>query len=147
MNGHGEGHAVPHEADHSSEHEVDAMMLRVRGPLGSLDILVNNAFAAFSDTEITELEESDWDRTQDACLKGPFLCTKHAVPLMKERGEGSIMTISSINALRAASETAYADAKGGLIAVMRLVAADYAEWNTRSYAISPGTSRALTRSQ
>ena len=137
--GHGEGRAVPLEADHSNEREVAAMMRRVRESFGGLDILVNNAFAAFNDTEIAELEESDWDRTLDACLKGPFLCTKHAVPLMKERGGGSIVTISSVNALRAVSETAYTAAKGGLISMMRLVAADYAEWNIRSNVICPGT--------
>ena len=136
---HGNGVAVPYVADHANERQVVAMMQRIRHSIGGLDILVNNAFAAFRDTEIAKLEESDWDRTLDACLKGPFLCTKHAVPLMKERGGGSIVTISSVNALRAVSETAYTAAKGGLISMMRLVAADYAEWNIRSNVICPGT--------
>ncbi len=133
------GRAVAHVANHSNEREVAGMMRGVRESLGGLDILVNNAFAAFNDIEIAELEESDWDRTLDACLKGPFLCTKHAVPLMKERHGGSIVSISSVNALRAVSETAYTAAKGGLISMMRLVAADYAEWNIRSNVICPGT--------
>ena len=49
------------------------------------------------------------------------------------------MSISSVNALRAVSETAYTAAKGGLISMMRLVAADYAQWNIRSNVICPGT--------
>ena len=134
-----EGRWLGLAADHSNEREVEGMMQRIRQSLGGLDILVNNAFAAFNDTEITELKEADWDRTMDACLKGPFLCTKHALPLMRERNGGSVVTISSVNALRAVSETAYTAAKGGLISMMRLVAADYAEWNVRSNVICPGT--------
>ena len=134
-----EGRWLGLAADHSNEREVEGMMQRIRQSLGGLDVLVNNAFAAFNDTEITELKESDWDRTMDACLKGPFLCTKHALPLMRERNGGSVVTISSVNALRAVSETAYTAAKGGLISMMRLVAADYAEWNVRSNVICPGT--------
>ncbi len=133
------GRAIAHVADHTSEAGVIEMMDRVRDVLGGLDILVNNAFAAFDDSEIADLEESDWHRTLDACLKGPFLCTKHAIPLLKERNGGSIVSISSVNALRAVSETAYSAAKGGLISMMRLVAADYAEFNIRSNVICPGT--------
>ncbi|MYB51541.1 MAG: SDR family oxidoreductase [Acidobacteriia bacterium] len=130
---------IAHRADHSKESDVVAMMQRARELFGGVDILVNNAFAAFEDTDIETLREEDWDHTLSACLKGPFLCTKHAVPLMKERGGGSIVSISSVNALRAVSETAYTAAKGGLISMMRLVAADFAEWNIRSNVICPGT--------
>ena len=133
------GRAVGHVADHASEADVKGMIDFVRRSSGRLNILVNNAFAAFNDTEITDLAESDWDRTLDACLKGPFLCTKHAVPLMRDSQGGSIVSISSVNALRAVSETAYTAAKGGLISMMRLVAADCAEWNIRSNVICPGT--------
>lgn len=135
----GEDRLIKHLADHTRESDVAAMMQCARERFGGLDILVNNAFASFEDTDIENLCEEDWDRTLDACLKGPFLCTKHAVPLMKERGGGSIVSISSVNALRAVSETAYTAAKGGLISMMRLVAADFAEWNIRSNVICPGT--------
>lgn len=135
----GGDHLLMHVADHSKESDVVDMMRRAREAFGGLDILVNNAFASFDDTDIEALREDDWDRTLDACLKGPFLCTKHAVPLMKERGGGSIVSISSVNALRAVSETAYTAAKGGLISMMRLVAADFAECNIRSNVICPGT--------
>ena len=135
----GENGLIEHLADHSKESDVVAMMQLARELFGGLDILVNNAFAAFDDTDIETLREEDWDRTLNACLKGPFLCTKHAVPLMRERGGGSIVSISSVNALRAVSETAYTAAKGGLISMMRLVAADFAEWNIRSNVICPGT--------
>ncbi len=135
----GGGQVVGHAADHAREPEVASMIERVRELFGTLDILVNNAFASFNDKAIADLEEADWNRTIDACLKGPFLSTKHAVPLMQAANRGSIVTISSVNALRAVSETAYTAAKGGLISMMRLVAADYARWNIRSNVICPGT--------
>lgn len=135
----GAGSLITHLADHANASDVIEMMRCAKEQFGGLDILVNNAFASFDDTDIETLREEDWDRTLNASLKGPFLCTKHAVPLMKERGGGSIVSISSVNALRAVSETAYTAAKGGLISMMRLVAADFAEWNIRSNVICPGT--------
>jgi 3-oxoacyl-[acyl-carrier protein] reductase len=58
---------------------------------------------------------------------------------MKKRQSSSIVTISSVNALFGFGETAYTAAKGGLISMMRLVAAEYGEWNIRSNVICPGT--------
>jgi 3-oxoacyl-[acyl-carrier protein] reductase len=59
--------------------------------------------------------------------------------MMKERGGGSVITISSVNALFGVGETAYTAAKGGLISMMRLVAAEYGDWKIRSNVICPGT--------
>ncbi len=133
------GKVLAHVADHVNEEAVAEMLDLVGERFGGLDILVNNAFAAFDDTEIADLEAEAWDRTLGACLRGPFLCTKHAIPLMRRRGGGSIVSISSVNALRAVSETAYTAAKGGMIAMMRLVASDYAQDGIRSNVICPGT--------
>jgi NAD(P)-dependent dehydrogenase (short-subunit alcohol dehydrogenase family) len=58
---------------------------------------------------------------------------------MKKRKSSSIVSISSVNALFGFGETAYTAAKGGLISMMRLVAAEYGEWNIRSNVICPGT--------
>lgn len=138
LGGPGKG-AIPRPGDHSDALAVARMMKWIRRQFGGLDILVNNAFASFNDTAIADLAENDWDRTLAASLKGPYICTKYAIPLMMERPSGSIVSISSVNALRAVSETAYTAAKGGLIAMMRLVAADYADRNIRSNVICPGT--------
>jgi NAD(P)-dependent dehydrogenase (short-subunit alcohol dehydrogenase family) len=106
---------------------------------GGLDILVNNAFAAFKDVSLVDLDESDWDRTMAVCLKGPFLCAKHAIPLMRARGGGSVIWMSSVNALFGVGEPAYTSAKGGMISLARLVASEYGGWNIRSNVICPGT--------
>lgn len=133
------GRAVPAVADISAAAEVDAMFSLARHAFGGLDILVNNAFFNVNDVSIVDLEENDWDRTMAVCLKGPFLCTKRALPMMRERGKGSVVSISSVNALFGVGETAYTAAKGGLISLMRLVAAEYGEWNIRSNVICPAT--------
>ncbi|MCP5117533.1 MAG: SDR family NAD(P)-dependent oxidoreductase, partial [bacterium] len=121
------GKALACVADISNAFQVEEMFRQASETLGGLDILVNNAFSSDNDATIVELEEEAWDRTIDVCLKGPFLCTRRALPLMKARGGGSIVTISSVNALFGVSETAYTAAKGGLISMMRLVAAEYGE--------------------
>jgi NAD(P)-dependent dehydrogenase (short-subunit alcohol dehydrogenase family) len=133
------GQAAASVTDISSAAEVDEMFRRAEEAFGGLDILVNNAFLAVRDVTIVDLEEADWDRTLAVCLKGPFLCTRRALPMMRTRGGGSVITLSSVNALFGVGETAYSAAKGGLISLMRLVAAEYGEWNIRSNVICPGT--------
>lgn len=133
------GSALASETDISNAAQVDEMFLATAGAFGGLDILVNNAFFNVRDVTIVDLDEADWDATLSVSLKGPFLCTRRALPMMKERGGGSVVTLSSVNALFGVSETAYTAAKGGLIALMRLVAAEYGEWNIRSNVICPGT--------
>jgi NAD(P)-dependent dehydrogenase (short-subunit alcohol dehydrogenase family) len=126
-------------ADVANSAEVAELMTRTETLFGGLDVLVNNAINISGDTSITEVREDVFDQTIAVCLKGPFLCTRHAIPLMKKRKSSSIVTISSVNALFGFGETAYTAAKGGLISMMRLVAAEYGEWNIRSNVICPGT--------
>jgi NAD(P)-dependent dehydrogenase (short-subunit alcohol dehydrogenase family) len=133
------GTALAAGADISAAAEVEAMFRAAEREFGTLDILINNAFFNVNDVTITDLEEADWDRTIAVCLKGPFLCTKQALRLMKARRGGSVITLSSVNALFGVGETAYTAAKGGLISLMRLVAAEYGEWNIRSNVICPAT--------
>jgi NAD(P)-dependent dehydrogenase (short-subunit alcohol dehydrogenase family) len=133
------GQALAAVADISAAPDVERLFGETDRAFGGLDILVNNAFLAVNDVSIVDLDESDWDRTIAVCLKGPFLCTKHALRLMRKRGGGSVVTVSSVNALFGVGETAYTAAKGGLISMMRLVAAEYGEWNIRSNVICPAT--------
>jgi NAD(P)-dependent dehydrogenase (short-subunit alcohol dehydrogenase family) len=133
------GRALASITDISSSGQVDEMFRSTETTFGGLDILVNNAFFNIRDHSIVELAEEDWDATIAVCLKGPFLCTRRALPMMKARGGGSVVTLSSVNALFGVSETAYTAAKGGLISMMRLVAAEYGGWNIRSNIICPGT--------
>jgi len=133
------GRAMPAVADVSSSEAVDAMFAEAEAEFGDVDVLVNNAIWSTGDTTMEEEDEQVFDRTIAVCLKGPFLCTRRALPGMKRKGGGSIVTLSSVNALFAIGETAYTAAKGGLISMMRLVAAEYGSYNIRSNVICPGT--------
>ncbi|MBL8179325.1 MAG: SDR family oxidoreductase [Bryobacterales bacterium] len=133
------GEAVFVAGDVSRAADVAGMVEQTVGRYGGIDVLVNNAIYAEGDGTIERLEEDVFDRTIAVCLKGPFLCTKAVIPAMKARGGGSIVTLSSVNALFAFGETAYTAAKGGLISMMRLVAAEYGEFGIRSNIICPGT--------
>jgi len=135
----GGGTAMEAMADISDSAAVRAMFGKAVRKHGGIDILVNNAFANFRDVTLVDLAEADWDRTLDVCLKGPFLCCQQALPIMRERGGGSIVWVSSVNALFGFGETAYTAAKGGLISLARLVAAEYGVWKVRSNVICPGT--------
>jgi NAD(P)-dependent dehydrogenase (short-subunit alcohol dehydrogenase family) len=126
-------------ADISRSADVDRLFATAVSRFGGLDILVNNAIYAAGDTNIVDLEEEVFDRTLAVCLKGPFLCTRRAIPLMQARGGGSIVTMSSVNALYGVGESAYTAAKGGLISLMRLVAAEFGASGIRSNLICPGT--------
>lgn len=133
------GRALLAVADVTSASQVEAAFRTTDEHFGRVDILVNNAFATFDDVGMTELKEDDWDRTIAVCLKGPFLCTRAALPRMRRAGGGSVIWLSSVNALFGVGETAYTAAKGGLISLARLVAARYGEWGIRSNVICPGT--------
>lgn len=135
----GGGRAMPVVADVSSAEAVDAMFAEAEAEFGDVDVLVNNAIWSTGDTTMEDEDERVFDRTIAVCLKGPFLCTKRALQGMKRKGGGSIVTLSSVNALFAFGETAYTAAKGGLISMMRLVAAEYGAYNIRSNVICPGT--------
>jgi NAD(P)-dependent dehydrogenase (short-subunit alcohol dehydrogenase family) len=133
------GTAMAAVADIGDSAAVRALFEEAAREFGGIDVLVNNAFANFRDVTLVDLAEDDWDRTLNVCLKGPFLCCQRALPLMRNRGGGSIVWVSSVNALFGFGETAYTAAKGGMISLARLVAAEYGAWNVRSNVICPGT--------
>jgi NAD(P)-dependent dehydrogenase (short-subunit alcohol dehydrogenase family) len=131
--------AIAAPGDITKAADVERMFQVAQDTFGGLDILVNNAIDITGDTTIAKLQEEAFDHVVGVCLKGPFLCTRRAMPMLQARNGGSIVTISSVNALFGVGHTAYTAAKGALISMMRLVAAEYGRWNIRSNIICPGT--------
>ena len=138
------GNAAAAPGDITRASEVERIFSRTVEAFGGLDILVNNAVDVTGDTTLSELTEDVFDRVIAIGLKAPYLCSRRALPLFQARGGGNIVTISSVNALFGFGHTAYTAAEGGLISMMRLVAAEYGDQNIRSNIICPGTIETAT---
>jgi 3-oxoacyl-[acyl-carrier protein] reductase len=112
---------------------------RVFDAAGPVDILVNNAAFSKGDGFLLELSEETWDRTLAICLKSVFLCSQAALATMVEKRAGVIVNISSVNALTGIHLAAYTAAKGGIISLTRVLAAQYGRDGVRINTICPGT--------
>jgi NAD(P)-dependent dehydrogenase (short-subunit alcohol dehydrogenase family) len=106
---------------------------------GGLDIIINNAAANPVFGPIQQTEERAFDKIIDVNLKGPFELCKKAYPILKERGGGSIINISSIGGLTPESGIGiYSVSKAGINNLTKAMAQDWGADNIRVNAICPG---------
>lgn len=106
---------------------------------GALDICVNNA-AVLRSGDVLELSEEDFDAVLRVNLRGAFLVARAAARAMVERGSGSIINLSSVNALLTIpNQLAYNVSKGGLAQLTRNMAVALAPRGVRVNAIGPGS--------
>ena len=106
---------------------------------GRLDILVNNAGSRQNFKRIDELPEAEWDAVLDVNLKGTFLCSSEAARLMMRNGGGSVVNVASIAGPVAFPRIgAYCAAKAGVVALTKVMAAEWAEYHIRVNAVAPG---------
>lgn len=116
------GEAVFRRLDVTDEAAWIGAIDEVRQRWGRLDVLVNNAGIGIGGP-ITELSLEDWRRQQAVNLDGVFLGIKHALPLMRAGGGGSIVNMSSVTAMVGSGTfVSYAAAKGGVRALTKAVA-------------------------
>ena len=128
------------EHDVSSEDVWQRVVADIRATEGRLQALVNNAGIAWMGS-ILEMSLADWRRQQSINLEGVFLGIKHAVPLMRESGGGSIVNISSVAGMRgSASLAGYCATKGGVRLFTKAVALESGlnNWNIRVNSVHPG---------
>ncbi|GIX49525.1 MAG: 2-hydroxycyclohexane-1-carbonyl-CoA dehydrogenase [Candidatus Tectimicrobiota bacterium] len=128
--------AVP--TDVAEPAQVEAMVQRTMETFGRIDILVNNAGTAAL-TPLLETTPEVWDRTLKVHLYGTFFCTQAAARHMVTRRYGRIVNVSSVSALvGSVGRAAYGAAKGGLIALTRVLAVELAPYGIRVNAVAPG---------
>ena len=125
--------------DVTKEAEIEAALKLAKSEFGGLDILFNNAGISDRMTSITEITADGWSWIFDVLVRGPALGMKHAVPLMLERGGGSIINTASIAGLQAGwGPIAYSSAKASVIHMSRSAAAQLSPQKIRVNAICPG---------
>ena len=125
--------------DVSRVDDVRGMMAIAVERFGGLDILFNNAGIQGPIVDTAEYDEDDFDRVIAVNLKGVFLGMKYAIPLMLERGGGSIINTSSMASLVSfPGMSGYCASKGGVSMLTKLTAAEYAARGIRVNAILPG---------
>jgi NAD(P)-dependent dehydrogenase (short-subunit alcohol dehydrogenase family) len=129
---------VVQPADVTDEQQVEQLFGRVSTEFGRLDLLVNNA-GAFDGGPLDQLSVEAWDRVINTNLRGPFLCTRAALRLMKPRKNGRIINIGSIAAQRVRPNSApYAASKHGLWGLTQATALEGREYGVTCGAIHPG---------
>jgi len=133
------GEALFLRTDITRASEVEKMVEGTVKAYGRIDILVNNAGINPSRTPVHETSEEAWDQTLAVNLKGAFLCSKYVLPAMIKQGGGSIIHVASVvGGLGCSDRAAYSASKGGMIALARNMAVDYARYNIRVNSLSPG---------
>jgi NAD(P)-dependent dehydrogenase (short-subunit alcohol dehydrogenase family) len=129
------------EADVTDEDQVRGMYERAKAELGGIDVLFNNAgISPDDDGSVLETSSEAWQRVQDVNLRSVFLCCKHGVPHLVERGGGSVINTASFVAVMgsATSQISYTASKGGVLALSRELGVQLARQGVRVNALCPG---------
>ncbi|MGO4271333.1 SDR family NAD(P)-dependent oxidoreductase [Paenibacillus sp. TAF58] len=117
----------------AEEEQWKTVLAKAFDTFGTIDVLVNCAgISSKSDTTL------EWERVLNVNLTGSYLGMKHAIPYMKQAGSGSIVNIASLAGLVGGGFNGYAASKGGIRAISRAAAVDYAKDKIRVNSIYPG---------
>jgi NAD(P)-dependent dehydrogenase (short-subunit alcohol dehydrogenase family) len=134
-----DGFAV--RADVAVEGSVRRMFEQTAERYGGVDVLYNNAgISPADDASILETGLDAWDRVQAVNARGVYLCCKHGIPYLLERGGGSVVNVASFVALvgAATSQISYTASKGAVLSLSRELAVQFARQGVRVNALCPG---------
>ncbi len=114
---------------------------RVREAYGGIDVLFNNAgISPPDDASVLDTRLETWQRVQDVNLKSVYLCCRHGIPHLLERGGGSVINTASFVAVMGAatSQVSYTASKGAVLALSRELGVEFARRGVRVNALCPG---------
>jgi NAD(P)-dependent dehydrogenase (short-subunit alcohol dehydrogenase family) len=135
------GEAFAVAVDVVDAEDVRRMYERTKQRYGGIDVLYNNAgISPADDGSILETEPDAWQRVQDVNVKGVYLCCKHGISHLLERGGGSVINVASFVALvgAATSQISYTASKGAVLSLSRELAVQFARRGVRVNALCPG---------
>lgn len=126
-------------SDVSDEAQVRSLMEEAGNRLGGLDVLVNNAGIAGPTGPIETLDSQAWKTTFDVNVHGQFFCIKHALPLLREARDASIINLSSAaGRLGMAGRSPYSASKWAVVGLTKTLAIELGPERIRANAICPG---------
>jgi 3-oxoacyl-[acyl-carrier protein] reductase len=131
-------------SDVRSDTSVEGLMRETVDRFGRIDILLNNAAIYVTQQlwkgPVEELALDEWDRVLDVNLKGVFLCCKAVIPIMKRQNSGKIINIASGTFFSGSGNMPhYTTAKGGVVALTRVMARQLGSWNINVNCMTPGS--------
>jgi 3-oxoacyl-[acyl-carrier protein] reductase len=134
------GEAMLVGSDVADAGDVKRMVGEIEDRFGRLDILVNNAGSLVERRTLGEMTEDLWDRVMAVNLKSVYLCSQAVLPMMKQRGKGKIINMTSVAARTggAPGSVAYATAKGGVSTLTRAMAKELVGEGILVNGVAPG---------
>ncbi len=132
------GEAIYLQADVSKKEEAERIIMKIQELQGRLDVLVNNAGITL-DKRFENMTSYQWHKVIDVNLHSSFYCTKSALKIMQQQKSGRVIFITSIiGQIGNIGQANYATTKGGIIALTKTLAKEYARENILINAVAPG---------
>jgi len=129
------------QVDVGDSASVESMYRAAAEHFGGIDVLYNNAgISPADDASILETELEAWERVQAVNTRGVYLCCKHGIPYLLERGGGSVINVASFVAIvgAATSQISYTASKGAVLSMTRELGVQFARQGVRVNALCPG---------